>query len=193
MIRSKRQMLSFVVLAASFALTLATAGCTTAPGAAAAPAVTCKLLSPQEIRTYAPARALNPFIAHTSLLQGAPDEFVVLEVDLSLSESTQVSLAASVENEAGNEVAGLWNRKQMHAYWDHLQDVTDRDDRIRQDTLDRYYPPASEFAARRGQTTWILVLVGKNPLPRPATVKVSVSLNGAEAEAFSFPLPPPRK
>jgi hypothetical protein len=192
MIRFQRHVLSFAILAGTVAFALAAAGCTTAPGAAASP-LTCKLLSPQEIGTFAPSRAVNPFVAHGSILQGTPDEFVVLEVDLSLSEPARVSTAASVEDEAGTEVAGLWNRKQMHAYWDHLQDVTDRDDRIRQDTLDRYYPPASEFAARRGQTTWILVLVGKNPLPRPATVKVSVSLNGAEAEAFSFPLPPPRK
>jgi len=189
MTRSAKHVLSLAVLAAVF---MAAVGCATTGGAALAP-VTCRLLSPAEVATYAPSRPINPFIAHGSFILKSPDEFVVLDLALNLPEQARVSVAASVNDEVGTPVAALWTRTQMHMYWDHMQDITDRDDRIRQDTLDRYYPPASDFNARRGRTEWILVLVGKNPVPRPATVQVSVSLNGAEAQMFSFPLPPVKK
>jgi hypothetical protein len=184
-----RHLRSFFMFAASCAVALSAAGCMSGGGTAAAP-VACRLLSPQEISSYAPSRPLNPFVAHGSLLQPAPEEFVVLELDLSLAEPARVAITGAVEDESGAAVAQLWSRTQMHIYWDHLADVTDRDARTRVETLDRYYPPAADFAARRGRTTWILVFEGKSPLPRPATVKVAVSLGGAEAQAFEFPLPP---
>ena len=185
-----RRVKSAIFLAAILAVALSSAGCASGPSTAAeTPAVSCILLSSSEIGHYGASRAINPFSPRTSLLQGTPDEFVVLQLNLSLAESTRVAIAGSVQDAAGNEVARLQSLTQMQEYWRFGTDLPDREARARVDTLARYYAPSLEFVRNKGRPEYIVVLMGKKPLPRPASILVSVTLSGGDPQLFSFPLP----
>ena len=185
LMRAKSAILHAMILAVA----LSSSGCTTGPATAAAPPVACVLLSASQIGQYGLSRAVNPFFPRASLVRKAADEFVVLQLNLSLSEPTRIAIGGAVRDTAGNEVARLQSLSQMQEYWRFGEDVSDRDARSRMDSLTRYYAPALQFAPRRGRHEYIVVLLGKNPLPRPATAVLSVSLNDAESQSFTFPLP----
>jgi len=184
LMRAKSAILPAMILAVA----LSSAGCTSSP-ATAAPPVACVVLSASQIVMYGPSRAVNPFFPRASAVRKAADEFVVLQLNLSLSEPARIALAGAVRDTAGNDAARLQSLSQMQEYWSFGEDVDDREARARMDTLTRYYSPALQFVQRRGRSEYIVVLLGKNPLPRPATAVLSVSLNGAEPQSFTFPLP----
>ena len=172
----------------ALALVLAVAGCTSR-GAVLTPSVVCKLLDQNNVRSYGSTFATNPFLAPSALFRGTPDEFVVVEVDLALPDRRRVDIAGSVVDSSRATVAPLYDLRQMHDYWARWGDMGNRDAWTRGATLEQYYPPSLEFEAHGGRSVYVIVLIGKRPLPRPADVVVSVSLGGAEPQLFTFTLP----
>ena len=169
------------------------ASCVTAPPGAGTPGVSCTLLSSLDLGSYGVNYTTNPFLPPTSLVKGTPDEFVALDLVLSLQDSATVNIDGAVRSESGDQVARLNDLPQMRDYWSNWGDRTDKTSRTRLDTLDRWCMPSTQFAAHKGRTEYVIVLIGKKPLPRPASVAVSVSLNGGDPQIFTFPLLPKKK
>jgi hypothetical protein len=170
-------------------ITFFAAACASGPQGTT-PEVSCALLSSWDLGSYGSSYVSNPFMAPTSLLKGAPDEFVPLGLTLSLPEAATVNIDASVRNETGDVVARLYTLPEMEQYWSNWGDATDRTSRDRLQTLDRWYIPGAQIAAHKGRTEYVMVLMGKKPLPRPASVMVAVSINAGDPQMFTFPLPP---
>ena len=165
----------------------ATGACATAPFPSS-PEVTFALLSVRDLGTYGQTFASNPFLAPSGFVHGAPDEFVAVGLKLALPDAGTVSLDGSVRTPDGREVARFYSLPEVQKYWSDWGDQSDLNSRSRLDTLNRWYPSASQFQAGKGRSEYVVILVGKNPLPRPATVTLTVTLNGGPQE-FTFPLP----
>jgi hypothetical protein len=169
------------------------ASCATEPPGTGTTGVSCTLLNWLDLGSYGANYTTNPFLAPTSMLKGTPDEFVALDLMLSLPDSATVNLDGAVRSDSGDLVARMNDLPQMRDYWDNWGDRTDKTSRTRLDTLNRWCMPSSQFVAHKGRTEYVIVLMGKNPLPRPASVVVSVSLNAGDPQTFTFPLPPKKK
>lgn len=177
-----------VSLLLAAAIALLSAGCASVP-IGSEPQASCTLLSSMDAGTYGTNFFTNPFMKPSSLIRGTPDEFVVLDLTLRLPESATVNLEGSVTQDSGDTVARMYTLKEMHTYWDGWGDNSDVTSRTRIEALERYYAPSDQFQAHKGRSEYVVVLMGKNPLPRPATVEFSVSINGVP-QPFKFPLPP---
>jgi hypothetical protein len=181
----------FCLLTVIFAVGLSFAGCAGAPEGASGsgPAVTCRLLPKTDIWSYGSTWASNPFLAPSALIKGTPDEFAVFRIVLTLPEAGRVGIQGSVQDAAGNTVARLFDLDEMRRYWSDWGDSTDRSSRDRLGMLEQWYVPSLDFAAHKGRSQLVFVMMGKNPLPRPATAMVSISLNNVELGTFTFDLP----
>jgi len=179
------------IVALIMAITLA--GCAGGPSPASTAPVTCDLLSTREVSFLTPTRANNPYYPISGLLRGTADEFAVVRVRLDFPDATPISLDGTVTDQSDTAVALLQTYDQMVRYWDIAEDLPARDRQIRSDALQRYYPSALSFTARKGRSEYVIVFKGKSPMPRPATVTVSVGLGDAQPQVFSFPLPPKEK
>jgi hypothetical protein len=180
---------SACLLLSLLCLMLAIVGCASVPSGTTGPVVSGKILSRADLGVYGGSRSVNPFIAKSALVLGAPDEFVVFELDLTLPQAAHILIDASVTDESGTMVGKLYTPQEMHRYWENTTDVSDHDARTRLETLDRYYAPSFSFDQRGGRFEEILIFVGKNPIPRPATVTVSVTINTDAPQILTFPLP----
>jgi hypothetical protein len=166
------------------------AGCATVRGPAEeTPAVSCVLLAPADVWGYATADEANPFLAPAGLLRGTPSEFVVLRLTLSLREESRIAVSAEARDAAGNKTARLYSASDMRDLWKAWGDETSLPHLKRAETLDRWCLPATGFTRRAGRGEYVLVLVGKKPLPRPALVDVAVTVGDAEPAVFTFTLP----
>jgi hypothetical protein len=177
-----------ILLAAGLSIT----GCASAPAerSGSSPAISCRLLPKTDIWSYGPTYATNPFLAPSGLIKGTPDELAVLRIDLTLPESARIGIQGSVQDSAGNTVARLLDLNELRTYWSDWGDRTDKSSRDRLGMLERWCVPSLEFNAHGGRSQYVIVMMGKNPLPRPASVVVSVTLNNVEAGSFTFELPP---
>jgi hypothetical protein len=178
--------------AAVFAVLFLSAACATgARPASGEPEVLCTMLTSWDLGSYGANSATNPFLAPSGLIEGTPDEFVALDIALSLPDSATLSIDAAVRRagENGEIVARLYSLQDMRKYWRAWGDPSAQTSRTRLDTLERWYAPSSQFVAHKGRSEYVIVLVGKNPLPRPASATVSIALNGKVGGTFEFPLP----
>ena len=173
---------------AVFAVTLLAVSCASQPAnASGKPGASCKVLSFGDLGTYGASFFSNPFMQPSSILSGTPEELVVLDLSLSLPDSATVDLDGSVKVPTGEVVARVYSLSEMQDFWNGWGDKSSATSRTRIDTLTRYYAPSDHFMARKGNAEYIVVLMGKNPLPRPAMVELTVSLN-AVTQSFTFSL-----
>jgi hypothetical protein len=181
---------SLGLLAAVSAIVLVVAACATGPHAGSGAPVSVTVLSSRDMGSYGPTYNSNPFIAPDAFIKGSPDEFVVLDVTLALPDSATVNIDAAVTDEAGTTVARMYSLDDMRRYWSDWGDQSEKNSRTRIETLVRWYPPSSQFVAHKGGSEYIIVLIGKRPIPRPSTAAISVSINAVEQGPFTYALPP---
>ena len=135
----------------------------------------------------------NPFIAPNTMLKGRPNEFVVLRLDVTVAQPSELSIAANVKSEDGVSQAQLYSLNEMQSYWSDWGDQSDYSSRERLSTLNRYYLPKLDFVAHAGQRYYLFILVGKYPIKRPATVSASVTVGSSQPQYFEVPLPSVQK
>jgi len=110
-------------------------------------------------------------------------------MDLELPSKTDVDFTAYVQDSTGKKTAEYKDLESMRFFWSYWE--TDREkDNQRSLTLTQTYAPRQFFTARRGRSSYYIVLMGKNPLPRPATIFAQVNVAGLELMTFEWELPP---
>lgn len=171
-------------------LPLVVLGCATAPASEpSSPSASVKLLSKAEIKDACGVSAsVNPFLAPSGMIKGQPDEFVVLDIELALPSRMEVEVTASAETSEGKQVAYMKDATSLSEYWVIWEPMGSAN--TRQDKIENYCLPASNYTYSKGLRHYFVVLVGKNPLPRPSIAKVQVTIQGQEPKAFFIDLPP---
>ena len=105
-----------------------------------------------------------------------------------MTQNGAVSVFCSALGPDGKEVATQRDIREMENYWYPIGGKTEVNIEKRISMLRRSYMRSNPYAAKAGKSSFIVVLIGKNPLPRPAKVEVQVMAAGLESASFSFDL-----
>ncbi len=169
-------------------ISLSAFACASLPPPDSAPTVSARLLSKAEIKnSWGNLPSTNPFLEPSGMVKGQPDEFVVLQLDFSLPSRMAVNISASVESPDFRQLAWLKDASDFEAYWVLWESMGNAGER--EAKLGRKYLPGSRYTYPRGTYSYLVVVMGENPMPRPATIKVQAIIPGIEPKAWTFPLP----
>jgi hypothetical protein len=181
----KRLIIGFSALLALCAISVS---CSSVPPQGTAPQVSTHLLKDSDLWLYGSDAEINPFIAPNTMIKGRPNEFVVLRLDVVLSQPTELSIAADVKSVDGVLQARLYSLGDMQSYWSDWGDQSAYSSRERLSTLERYYLPNLDFVAPAGRRYYLVMLVGKYPIKRPASVSASVIVGSSQPQYFEATL-----
>ncbi len=164
--------------------------CTSAPAKASqASTVRVSLMSQEGLRHDGGSTFVeNPYLIPEGMIKGKPNEFIVLKVDFALTAPALVEVQAKAVNPEGAPVAPLFSIEDMKTFWEAWP-AKESDVLRRLDRLERTYMPELITKAPKGSTTWYLVFVGKNPIPRPTKVVVKAFIGEGAPASFEFDLP----
>ena len=168
-------------------------GCATSPDAQlTGPEVTLRLAPERDLARQGVPFSFDPFLAPADSLHSS-DEFVTVVVDLALPAAARVSISGSVQGSEGVDLARMYTKAQLRAYWLAHGRERDPDMVKRLDYLDRFYAPDLDFYAHKGRSQFYVVMIGKWSIPRPAKAMLTVSLGNGDPQQFEFDLPPLKK
>ena len=125
---------------------------------------------------------VNPFIARKLLSERETNAFAVCELKLPPMKRTSVRLvSAEYLDGEGNPVARYLPYDEFVFYWD-VRYLFEEQTKKRDAIMNRHYLHRSEFnyASRTGHE-YILVFIGKDPLPADGSARVVLAIDGAEA------------
>jgi hypothetical protein len=167
-------------------------GCASSPSSvssAGAPAISARLLSWEELKSaFGKNYETDPYMPYKGIFSGAKEEFIVLKIEVSMPKNGTVSVFCSASGPDGAAVAVQKDIREMENYWYPIGGKTEVNIETRMSMLRRSYMRSNPYAAKAGKSSFIIVLIGKNPLPRPAKVDVQVMAAGLESASFSFDL-----
>lgn len=169
---------------------LTLAGCATSPGnPIEIPSASARIVGRQELaRKFGTDFLKNPYLEPVTLFRGKLEEFVVIEVSLSLPTARNVVIRADVRSKDGAILAEQKDLSYMYTFTQAIISADDRDEIIRTDKLTRSYLPAASISGKAGYTKYLVVLMGKNPIPRPSDAIVEVNISGADSVVSVLPL-----
>jgi len=140
---------------------------------------------------YATSNEANPFLAPTGLVRGSPYEFIVLRLSLSLKKEEYVRVSTFSRDAGGNHSTRLYDARELRDLWNKWgDDETSTPHMKRAETIDRWCLPSTGFTRHAGRAEYLIVLVGKKPLPKPVVVDVVVTLGDSEPNTFTFTTAP---
>jgi len=190
MLRSKATAcaaLAFTVLLAS--------GCATSGAKQSGPlvdSISVVLLSDKETRMkFGPAYGDNPFIPRAGTITGKPYDFIDTMLSVVTDAGADVEiLDAKVVDKDGKTKAWLYDRDEFVKI---ITDLSNPDDlgsiSRRQNAANWYYLPSRSLTLKHGKYEYMLVFLGKHPVPDDLQVYVRLSVNGGPDQEFSLPVP----
>lgn len=150
--------------------------------------VTIKLMDTRSIQLWGGQTYNdNPYLPPQGLIQGKPYELAVVKIDANLVAAADFEMQARLVGAEGKDSAVLYSLEDMRYFWASWPG-SEGDIMRRLDRLERSYLPSLRFRAPRGSSTWYLVFVGKNPIPRPATVLVKAFIGQSAPYSAELPL-----
>ncbi len=172
------------------AVLLCLAGCASAPQPADLPgesSVQIHMLDSDTLKTrFGPNDSVNPYMPYRSIIFGTRDEFIVFEVEAELAADGPVKVSGSVIDANGKSVAVLRDFLYMEDYWRNYNGGSTESVCLKK--LRQTYMKRNPLKAKAGSQKFIVMLVGKNPIPRPAAVSIAVEVPGMKTAEFSFDL-----
>ena len=96
-------------------------------------------------------------------------------------------LQAEAQDEKGKVRASFYN-KEKFAEVAGTMSFDQANMTTRQNKIDWYYLPSLKMHLDRGKSTYVLMLIGKHPLPPSLIAGVRLLFNGVEQD-FSIPIP----
>jgi|GEM_PF-4397948 len=176
-----------IILAAIFCL----AGCASQPAALEpAPAessVQVRLVDQNSLKArFGSIDDENPYIPHRTLFLGAREEFIAFEVDVDAAVDGPISVRAEALDPDGKSVAVLRDLGYMQHYWEAYNDG--RSDSICLRKLGKSYMKSNPLKAKAGRQSFMVLLVGNNPIPRPSSISMEIDVPGMNLSKFSFDL-----
>lgn len=153
--------------------------------------VSAVLLSDKEVRMkFGSAYGDNPFIAREGTVTGKPYDFIDAMLSIVTDAGADVEvLEADVVDKDNKTRAWLYDRA---TFVDIITQLSNQDDTVsvskRQSVANWYYLPSNSFTLKHGKYEYMLVFLGKHPVPYDLHVVVRVMVNGQEQD-FTIPVP----
>jgi len=170
---------------------VALAGCATVPKVTSPTGVDVSVsqMSPSTIRSYygiGVSGDLNPFIPAGGMLHKQKQDFIVLRISVASLRDADVTLDRATARDAqGNDVADLYTWRQFEALLKHDY-FQGRDYQQVYSRARNAYMNPFDVSVRPGRSTYVVVLVGKHPLPFPVSVKVDVTVGLNDLRTFTL-------
>jgi len=148
------------------------------------------ILPVEEIKAlYGLTYEVNPYLEPVNFIMTKKDEFVVLRFIVRSPVKGDVRISASLIGADGQQLADAKDIGSMQRFWDLVGGVDVTKVEKRKSNLARSYLYSNPLHMKAGETSFLLVLIGKPPIPRPSTVIATVTFPSGEASAFELPLP----
>ncbi len=175
---------------------LLVSGCASSGGSVRAKAplvdsVSLVLLTDNDVRVkYGTAYGDNPFMARAGTVTGKPYDFIDTQLSIVTDAGAAVEiLDAKVVDKDNKPRAWLYDREEFVKI---ITDLSNMDDTVsvskRQTAANWYYLPSRSFTLKHGKYEYMLVFLGKHPVPEDLQVYVRLTVNGQEQE-FTLPVP----
>jgi hypothetical protein len=182
----------FAAVLFSFSLSLAgcaTTGSSTTGESLTQDSVSVTLVSESDLRArFGRTPADNPFVAALPTLFPKPYDFVAMSIDVASPSGGDLEiLQAEAQNEKGKVFATYYTRQDFAKLAASLT-YDDTKTALLQNKISWYYLPANKTRVKSGKSAYLLILVGKHPLPSELTAGVRVLFNDEEKD-FTLPIP----
>ena len=192
MLRSKAS--AFAALA--FAMLLVS-GCASSKGSVKqsgplVDSVSVALLTQKEVRgKFGPSFSDNPFLVRMGTVSGQPYDFIDASLSIVTDSDADVEMFdAKVVDKDGKARAWLYDRD---TFVKIITDLSNPDDlgsiSRRQNAANWYYLPSRSLTLKHGKYEYMLVFLGKHPVPEDLEAYVRLSVNGGPDQEFNLPVP----
>ena len=170
-------------------------GCASAPVAKDAEAqpdsVTAVLLSQQDLKAkFSWSLEQNPFMPHVGTITRTDYDYVVVKLSIVTNSGAEVELLQAEVDDANNKIkAYFYDRKDFADYACSI--LMSKNEAIaakRRNVVNWYYLPSRSLKLKHGKHEYIMVFMGKHPLPDDVFAYIRVMVNGEEHE-FSLDVP----
>ncbi len=151
--------------------------------------VSIVVLSYNDVRAqYGPTFLNDPFIAPAGTIMPTANDYIVLKLNFNLPEKAAfMLLRAEVTDDRGKILAGYMTRAKFADF--AMQQSPDlADNTLKRNKIDWYYLPNPIMTVDAGKHSYLVVLVGKHPIPDTGTIHVAVSLDN-KATTFDLLVP----
>ncbi len=157
------------------------------PGAAGEP-VSVSLVTGRELRSrFGQSFRDNPFISPKLAIMAKTDDFIALELKVAAGSGADLEvLQAEAVDGNGNVLATFYNREKFTELA-MIMSGPYMDNDAKRNRISWYYLPALKMRVPAGFHSYIMVLVGKHPLPETVMTRVRLSLQGEES-SFEVPV-----
>jgi hypothetical protein len=184
-----------VVAAAALAVSLIlAAGCATTGGGNPGPltdSVSLVLLSEKEVKDqFGWNFTTNPFMARVGSLIPGTYDYVVAQLNLSTDAGAKVELLQAEVVDKDNTVkAWYYDRKDFADFAASLGQSQDENSMARRrNVVNWYYLPSRSMDLKHGSYKYIMVFMGKHPVPDNLVAHVLISVND-QVHEFKLPVP----
>jgi hypothetical protein len=158
--------------------------------AAVSPAdpVAVSLVSGRDLRArFGQTFANNPFLSPKPTILEKADDFIALELKVAAGAGADLEVVrAEAVDEKGSVCASFYNREKFTDLAMVLSGPY-MDNASKKDKIGWYYLPALKMRVPSGTHSYIMVLVGKHPLPETLSARVEVRLDEQE-KSFEIPV-----
>ena len=136
----------------------------------------------------------NPFLPQAGIILPPAYDYVVAKLGVVTASGAEVELLQAEVDDVDNKVkAHFYDRKSFTDLACSLGiSGTAQTAAKRRSVVDWYYLPSQSLSLKRGKHDYIMVFIGKHPLPSDLTAYISVMLNGEEHE-FTLDVPNVKK
>lgn len=151
--------------------------------------VTVTFISESQLRSeFGPTFTDNPFLTPAPTIFPKYVDFVVLRVDVASGSGTDLRISqAEAKDAKGKAHATFYDEEHFRELAKSLSSGL-VNNTIRLQKIDWNYLPSRAVKVPRGKHSYVIVLVGKHPIPDDLTAKVSLTLDDTPQD-FSIPIP----
>jgi hypothetical protein len=148
--------------------------------------VTVAVISARELRSqFGHSFSENPFLSPKHLITRKSVEFIVLRLKV-LGPTELELLQADAVDEAG-KIRALFYPRAKFTDLAKFFSAQEQDNMTKTNKIGWYYLPAERMRVPSGSRSYLLVLVGKHPLPEKVIARVRLRV-GNEEKSFEIPV-----
>lgn len=149
--------------------------------------VTFREMKAGDLLRYSVDKGLNPY-TNVGMLIRRPDDFLVLRVMMTTNRPLTFEIASLDAYDAGGQKIATFNDRRI--FLEHLKKwTTDPADFTRlEGEVNRTYLPYGTLRFRSGKRGYILVLIGKHPMPQAVTLRGLAFIDNSTTD-FEVTLP----
>jgi len=163
--------------------------CATSPSRATTDfSVSARIVGTDELKkAWGLTYQVNPYLEPVTLFRGQFEQFIVLELSLSLPEDKAVSIVAFAKDSDGKTIATVKSCQEMIEFTATVKSPEKGDLQLRKEIVTRSYLPGESFTGKVGTRKYLVVLMGKYPIVGAGDAVIQVFIDGRTPELVSLP------